>query len=188
MILKVLGWLCIPFVMLGILIKKKTNNVKAGVTVGLISFIVWSVIVSTMSNDDKAKGTTNSANPTSVVTKNNDKTASNVQTVKPTAKPTLSPKEKAKIKKEKEEKKFNEWTEGQFSAWDGSHTVLVDLIKENMNDPDSFEHEDTRYSRKSYGLYIIMKYRGTNAFGGVVTNYVTAQAFYKTNTIKIIPN
>jgi hypothetical protein len=110
----------------------------------------------------------------------------------------LSPKEKAKIiadkkkkaekkKKEKAKQKYQEWIENQFSLWDGSNTYLVDLVKENMNNPDSFKHVETRYVDKGQGkgIVVYMKYRGTNAFGGVVTNYVEAFCDYKNNTITI---
>ena len=37
------------------------------------------------------------------------------------------------------------WIEDQFNWWDGRHTALSDLIKENLNDSDSFEHVDASY-------------------------------------------
>lgn len=39
----------------------------------------------------------------------------------------------------------NMWINDQFSAWDGSHTVLKSLIKRNLNDEKSFEHIETTY-------------------------------------------
>jgi len=39
----------------------------------------------------------------------------------------------------------NEWIRSQFSAWDGSHTVLKGLIKDNLNDEGSFKHINTTY-------------------------------------------
>jgi hypothetical protein len=59
-----------------------------------------------------------------------------------------------------------------------------------MNDPDSFEHVETRYSinKNKDGILVIMKYRGNNAFGGKVLNYVTAKADYKTNILTIVSN
>ena len=39
----------------------------------------------------------------------------------------------------------NMWINNQFSAWDGSHTVLKSLIKKNLNDEKSFEHIETTY-------------------------------------------
>lgn len=65
-----------------------------------------------------------------------------------------------------------------FSAWDGSQTNLVKFVKQNMNDPKSFEHVETRYwdNGKSDTIVIKMTYRGKNAFGGVVTERVRATA------------
>lgn len=62
-----------------------------------------------------------------------------------------------------------------FSAWDGSNTQLKQIVKESMNDPSSFEHDATRYSDEFDHLIVIMKYRGTNAFGGIVPGYVKAK-------------
>ena len=44
-----------------------------------------------------------------------------------------------------------------------------------MNDPDSYEHVKTEYWDK--GDYLIVKttFRGKNAFGGVVVNWVTVK-------------
>jgi len=38
-----------------------------------------------------------------------------------------------------------DWIADQFSIWDGSHKVLKDLIKDNLNDEKSFEHIETSY-------------------------------------------
>lgn len=63
----------------------------------------------------------------------------------------------------------------QFSPWDGSHYNLVKAVKANMNDPDSFEHIETKYVDQNDQLLVIMKYRGRNGFGGVVTEKVSAR-------------
>ncbi|MEX2411679.1 MAG: hypothetical protein WD607_10000 [Candidatus Paceibacterota bacterium] len=65
--------------------------------------------------------------------------------------------------------------EDQFSAWDGSHRKLEKYIKENMHDPDSYEHVETRYSDNDNYLYVITTFRGNNAFGGKVKNSVSAR-------------
>ncbi|MFB0925110.1 MAG: hypothetical protein QMB65_07490, partial [Vicingaceae bacterium] len=49
-----------------------------------------------------------------------------------------------------------------------SHKGLVDLVKRNMNDPDSFEHDETISTVKLNHAIVFMKYRGKNAFGGIV--------------------
>ena len=40
------------------------------------------------------------------------------------------------------------WTERCFSAWDGSHAGVNELIKADLVSPDSFEHVETLYSVK----------------------------------------
>jgi type IV secretory pathway VirB10-like protein len=90
----------------------------------------------------------------------------------------------AKIKKVGEE--YNNWINSQFDPWDGSHIQLTELIKQNMNNPDSFKHVETTYT--NLGLHVGIKvyetFRGTNAFGGVVTNQAIATVDYKTNRIQ----
>lgn len=67
--------------------------------------------------------------------------------------------------------------EAAFSPWDGSHRNLVKYVKENMNDPESFDHDKTTYQvYRGDTLLIHMTYRGKNAFGGVVRNGVVAKA------------
>lgn len=61
-----------------------------------------------------------------------------------------------------------------FSAWDGSHIELTKLIKESMNDPDSYEHIETRYWDKDSVLFIVTSFRGKNAFGGVIKQTISA--------------
>lgn len=62
-----------------------------------------------------------------------------------------------------------------FSAWDGSHIALTKIVKNSMNDPSSYEHVDTRYLDQGETLFVIMEFRGKNAFGGVVKNTVRAR-------------
>ncbi|MEW6117320.1 MAG: hypothetical protein AB1553_10525 [Nitrospirota bacterium] len=84
------------------------------------------------------------------------------------------------------EKFRKEKIERGFSAWDGSHRGLEKIIKESMNDPDSYKHEETVYWDK--GDYLIVKttFRGKNAFGGVVKNWVMAKADLDGNIIEVI--
>lgn len=81
---------------------------------------------------------------------------------------------------------YQSWVDGQFSAWDGSNVYLVDLLKENLNDPKSFDHEETKYWDMGDHVIIKMTYRAKNAFGGLILQNVTAKADYKTDTISII--
>lgn len=83
----------------------------------------------------------------------------------------LTEEEKKAIK----EKERLEKIEDQFSLWDGSHKNLKKYIKDNMNDPDSFEHVKTVYWDMNDHLVVLMEFRGSNAFGGIVKNSVKAK-------------
>lgn len=62
-----------------------------------------------------------------------------------------------------------------FRSWDGSHIELTKLIKESMNDPRSYEHDKTVYWDMGDHLIVTTSFRGKNAFGGVVRNWVKAK-------------
>lgn len=74
----------------------------------------------------------------------------------------------------------------QFSSWDGAHRNLERLIKKNMNDPDSYEHDSTVYWDKGGYLIIKTTYRGKNSFGGVVRESIKAKAAIDGRIIEII--
>ena len=65
-----------------------------------------------------------------------------------------------------------------LSAWDGSHREVVKNVKRSLNDPDSFEHDQTLVSPVSKeGTHnLTMHFRAKNAFGGYVRG--TARATY----------
>ena len=60
--------------------------------------------------------------------------------------------------------------------WDGSHTQLTQLIKSLMNDPDSYKHVKTLYGDQDSVILVTTTYRGKNAYGGVVTETISALA------------
>lgn len=62
-----------------------------------------------------------------------------------------------------------------FSTWDGSHIKLEKWVKDNMNDPDSYEHIESRYDDNGATITIYLKFRGKNAFGGKVVNMAIAE-------------
>ncbi len=76
--------------------------------------------------------------------------------------------------------------EEQFSAWDGSHRNLERVIKKAMNDPDSYEHDETKYWDRGDHLIVETTYRGKNAFGGVVKNYVKAKISLDGQVLQIL--
>jgi hypothetical protein len=75
--------------------------------------------------------------------------------------------------------------EAQFSAWDGSHRGLERYIKKHMNNPSSYEHVETKYLDKGDHLMLITKFRGTNAFGAIVTNTIAAKVDMAGNVLEI---
>jgi len=64
----------------------------------------------------------------------------------------------------------------QFSAWDGSSYKVDAFIKSTMENPDSYKHVSTRHRVRvdptETFVLVDTTFRGTNAFGGVVTNQV----------------
>ena len=65
--------------------------------------------------------------------------------------------------------------EDQFHPWDGSHIKLERYIKkELMKDPESYDHMETGYKVIDDKLYVSIKFRGNNSFGGKVINKVLA--------------
>ena len=77
--------------------------------------------------------------------------------------------------------------EENFSAWNGSHRGIAELIKKSMNDPSSYKHVKTIHWDKGDHLVVKTRFRGKNAFGGVVENWVMAKVDLNGNVIEIIP-
>ena len=78
--------------------------------------------------------------------------------------------------------------ENLFSAWDGSLPSFKDYIKENLQNPDSFEHVETKFRDDGDGLTVIMKYRGENGFGAIRTQTAIAKVDYDGNILSLISN
>jgi hypothetical protein len=76
--------------------------------------------------------------------------------------------------------------EKQFSAWDGSHNTLTQIIKKAMNDPDSYEHVETKYWDMSSHIVVRTVYSGNNVFGGRVKNFVKAKFDNDGNLLEIL--
>lgn len=62
-----------------------------------------------------------------------------------------------------------------LSGWDGSHRGLVDAVKKNLNDPRSFEHDETRTwpVNEDGRNRILMTYRAKNGFGALMLGKAT---------------
>ena len=91
-----------------------------------------------------------------------------------------------KVAEEKAAKDYQSWISNQFSAWDGSNTHLVKLIKEHLNDPKSYQHVETVYWDKGTYILVKMTYRAKNAFGALILQNVTAKVDYVSQIISIV--
>jgi len=102
--------------------------------------------------------------------------------------------EKVKSYKEANEKRQKELFAGQrekqiksqFSTVYGSHIELEKIIKKSMNDPSSYSHVETRYGDKGDYIFVVTTFRGTNGFGGIVTNSIQAEFTISGELIRII--
>lgn len=63
---------------------------------------------------------------------------------------------------------------GCFTGFDGSMYDLKAAVEKQLNDPDSFEHIETRGSVEDSSPKALMRFRAKNGFGGYVTSYATA--------------
>ena len=76
-----------------------------------------------------------------------------------------------------------------LSPWDGSDRDVVRLVKKDLRDPDSFEHDETRISPENQGKHLlVMIYHAKNGFGGYNKAAVTAILDHETcRVISITP-
>lgn len=63
-----------------------------------------------------------------------------------------------------------------FSGWDGSHINLTNLIKESLNDSDSYKHIETTYIDKDSILIIKATFSAKNGFGGTIKQTVLVES------------
>lgn len=82
--------------------------------------------------------------------------------------------------------------QGNFSGWDGSYRPLEKLIKENMNDDSSYKHVSTVYHLilgKDPHAIVKTTFRGTNAYGGIVKQTISARVDVRTgDVVSILDN
>ena len=87
-----------------------------------------------------------------------------------------------------DEQKYYNWLKPQIMG-DGSNRILTKYIKDNLNNPKSFQHVKTNYvseGKDKRDVGIQMVYRATNNFNAIITKTVTAKIIYETNTLQII--
>jgi len=85
-----------------------------------------------------------------------------------------------------ESNKHDKWVEKQFSGYDGGRGKLIQLVKDNMNDPKSFKYVSSTRSFMGDDLIINMKFRGKNSFGAVVEQEVKCKVIYDDDSLIII--
>lgn len=73
----------------------------------------------------------------------------------------------------------------QFSSWNGANRYLQNYIKDNMNDPDCYEHLSTAYSDEGSYILVNTKIRGCNSFGAKMTQVITAKIDLNGNILSI---
>jgi hypothetical protein len=73
-----------------------------------------------------------------------------------------------------------------LSGWDGSCLKLVRYVKNDLNDPDSFEHVDTGFWIIKDHAVVIMKYRAKNAFGALIVTSIKAKVGLNGEVLEII--
>lgn len=71
----------------------------------------------------------------------------------------------------------------QFSAFNGSHMKLTELVKKQMKDPDSFKHLETIKSDAGDYLRVKMRYSGTNSFGARIQQTIVAKTDIQSGVI-----
>lgn len=96
--------------------------------------------------------------------------------------------EAAAAAKVKARQEFEASVKSQFSGWDGSHRGVEEAIKARMNNPKSYEHVQTRYLVEDGFITVLTSFRGSNAFGGVVTNTAVAKVSANGQVISISIN
>ncbi len=83
-------------------------------------------------------------------------------------------------------KTTEELIKAQFSAWDGGHIKLERVIKESMNDPDSYESVRASYINNGDHLIVTQHFTGKNAMGGRVRHTVIAKTAMDGTVLEII--
>lgn len=89
-----------------------------------------------------------------------------------------------------EEEKLDKAQFNCTSHWDGSVHDVVDAVKNNLREPSSFEHIETKVSlvSKDDEQVVVMKYRARNGFGGMNVESVVALIKNSNCTVKEIKN
>lgn len=106
------------------------------------------------------------------------------------------------------EEEYQLWVDGQF-GWDGAHKTLEELIIDNLNDEDSYEHIETTYVEiadeaikkeinevleadgyenrvEVNDLLIMTEFSADNIFGGTMKSIAVGISSYSDNMVTLI--
>lgn len=72
-------------------------------------------------------------------------------------------------------KRVKKFEDNCLNPWNGSHILFARMIKEQLNDPSSFEHVNTTFRLFNGYAVVNMTFRGKNAFNATVTNKMSAK-------------
>jgi len=88
----------------------------------------------------------------------------------------------AQAKRKEQTEKFKE---SCLSGWDGSCPPLVDYLKKNLKDPDSYEHIETGFWNMGDHAVVMTKYRAKNSFGGYMVGYIKAKVTWNCEMLEV---
>ena len=63
-----------------------------------------------------------------------------------------------------------------FNPWNGSHKLLVELVKENIDAPRSFKHVKTTAYLGDFPRPVVMQFDAQNVFGAMIRTTVQADS------------
>jgi hypothetical protein len=73
-----------------------------------------------------------------------------------------------------EQERIDTQYEHCFSPWNGSHKLLVDLVKAKINTPRSFKHVKTTAYLGDFPRPVVMQFDAQNVFGAMLRTTVKA--------------
>lgn len=158
----------------------KKEKIGAGPVIGIFAgwLVLWIAIFAVIGmNDSTGVVAQEEATPQVVEMKPEPEPEPEPEPVK-----ELTEEEKAALAAEQRQ----EMVEEAFSLWDGSHIALTQFIKDNMNDPRSYEHVETRYRDDGDHITVQVKFRGNNMFGAKVLNTIIARCSPDGEVLEII--
>lgn len=164
-VLGFLSWIVFGVMVIVYIVKKNGKRVIRSVVISGISFVVFLVFLFVSPSDSPEEMEDKRAQYQLEL----DESLEKLATVEAETAALEAEDKEAKIKQDR-----IDLIESQFSLWDGSHTKLKGIIKNAMNDPKSFEHDETTYIDNGEFITVHTKYRGKNGFGGVVRGSVVA--------------